>query len=64
MGSLAWLVAHGGTAGAIVEATLAIGVAALLVAVWLRERGSDESREEKERRERDRRRKGSDTEPR
>ena len=64
MGPLAWLVAHGGLPGAIAEATLAIGVAALLVAVWLRERGSDESREEKERRERDRRRKGSDTKPR
>jgi hypothetical protein len=64
MGPLAWLVAHGGIPGAIVEASLAVGVAALFVAVWLRERGSDETREEKERRERDRRRKGSDTESR
>ena len=35
---LAALVAHGGVAGAIVEALLAVGVAALFVAVWLRVR--------------------------
>ena len=55
MGPVAWLVAHGGVPGAILEATLAIGVAALLLAVWLRERRSDEAREEKERRKHDRR---------
>lgn len=32
------LVAHGGVAGAIAEAFVALAVAALLVAVWLRER--------------------------
>jgi hypothetical protein len=39
------LVAHGGVAGAIVEALLAISVAAIFLAVWLRERrtrGSDD----------------------
>jgi hypothetical protein len=32
------VVAHGGTAGAIVEGLVAVGVGAVLVAVWLRER--------------------------
>ena len=32
------LVAHGGLGGVIVEALLAVAVAALFVAVWLRER--------------------------
>jgi hypothetical protein len=32
------VVAHGGVAGAIVEALLAVSVAAVFAAVWLRER--------------------------
>jgi hypothetical protein len=43
--ALARLVAHGGVAGAIVEALLAISIAAVFLAVWLRERrtgGSDD----------------------
>lgn len=32
------LIGHGGTGGAVVETLLAIGVAAIFVAVWLRER--------------------------
>jgi hypothetical protein len=43
VGALAGLVAHGGVAGAIVEALLAIGIAALFVAVWLRERRASRS---------------------
>jgi hypothetical protein len=35
---LAGVVAHGGLAGAIVEALLFLTVAAVLIAVWLRER--------------------------
>ena len=35
---LAPLVAHGGVGGAIVEALLVLAVAAVFVAVWLRER--------------------------
>jgi hypothetical protein len=31
-------VAHGGVGGAIVEALLAVGVAAVFAAIWLRER--------------------------
>ena len=38
MAALAGLVAHGGVGGAIVETLLAVGIAALFVAVWLRER--------------------------
>ncbi len=34
------LVAHGGIAGAIVESLVVLTVAAVLVAVWLRERRS------------------------
>jgi hypothetical protein len=37
----AWLVAHGGLAGAIVEAAIALALVAVLVAVWLRERRAD-----------------------
>ena len=37
----AWLVAHGGLAGAIVEASLALALVGVLVAVWLRERRAD-----------------------
>jgi 2-keto-3-deoxy-6-phosphogluconate aldolase len=36
-------VAHGGVAGAIVETLLAVGVAALFFAVWLRERRAGRS---------------------
>jgi hypothetical protein len=32
------VLAHGGLAGAIIEGFVAVGVVALLVAVWLRER--------------------------
>ncbi len=32
------LVAHGGVGGAIVEALLVVGIAALFFAIWLRER--------------------------
>jgi hypothetical protein len=32
------LIAHGGVGGAIVEAVLVVGVAAIFLAVWLRER--------------------------
>jgi hypothetical protein len=34
----AWVVAHGGTAGAIVEGAVALALISLLVAVWLHER--------------------------
>jgi hypothetical protein len=43
--ALAWLIGHGGVAGAIVEALLALSLVALFLAVWLRERrtgGSDD----------------------
>jgi hypothetical protein len=36
--ALAGLIAHGGIGGAIVESLLVLGVAAILLAVWLRER--------------------------
>jgi hypothetical protein len=32
------LVAHGGVAGAVIELALVLGVVAVFVAVWLRER--------------------------
>ncbi len=32
------LIAHGGVGGAIVEAVVVLGVAAIFLAVWLRER--------------------------
>ena len=32
------LIAHGGVGGAIVESLLVVGIAAVFVAVWLRER--------------------------
>ena len=38
MAALAGLIAHGGVGGAIVESLLAVSVAAVFVAVWLRER--------------------------
>jgi hypothetical protein len=68
VGPLAGVVAHGGTAGAVVEALLA--VVALFVAVWSRERASrmssratgadDEPRVEKDRRGGERGRERSD----
>ncbi len=38
------LTAHGGVGGAIVEALLVLGVAAVFVAVWLRERRARKGR--------------------
>jgi len=38
MAALAGIVAHGGIAGAVVESLVFVTVAAILVAVWLRER--------------------------
>lgn len=35
---MAGLIAHGGTAGAIVEALVGLAVVAVFLAVWLRER--------------------------
>jgi hypothetical protein len=34
----AWLIAHGGAAGAIVELLIVLAVVGVLVAVWLNER--------------------------
>lgn len=53
MGSLAWLIAHGGTAGLIVEALVALAVAGLFLAVWLRERRHRGDRPEAELRDED-----------
>jgi hypothetical protein len=39
-------VAHGGVAGAIVEASLAVGIAAVFFAVWLRERRATRAEDE------------------
>jgi hypothetical protein len=36
--AVAGLIAHGGLAGALVEGLVAVAVAGILVAVWLRER--------------------------
>ena len=61
MASLAWLVAHGGIPGAIVESLVVLAVLSVIVAVWLRERrGSDEAGVEQERGHDDRRRERSD----
>jgi hypothetical protein len=38
------IVAHGGVGGAIVEALLALSVAAIFLTVWLRERRAGRSR--------------------
>ena len=40
MGAVAGVVAHGGLGGAIVESLVFLTVAAVLIAVWLRERRS------------------------
>jgi hypothetical protein len=39
------LIAHGGVGGAIVEAMLALSVAGIFLAVWLRERRARRSRD-------------------
>ena len=41
MAPVAGLIAHGGVGGAIVESLLVLGIAAIFVAVWLRERKRD-----------------------
>jgi hypothetical protein len=38
MAALAWIVAHGGVAGAIVESLVLVAVVGVFLAVWLRER--------------------------
>jgi hypothetical protein len=43
MGALAGLIAHGGVAGAIAESFVAVSVAAVLAAVWIRERRAGRS---------------------
>jgi hypothetical protein len=48
LAGVAPLVAHGGVGGAIVEALLAISIAAVFLAVYLRERRSRRSRDEEE----------------
>jgi hypothetical protein len=40
------LVAHGGVAGAVIEFVLVAGVAAVFLAVWLRERRAGDDDEE------------------
>jgi hypothetical protein len=40
------VIAHGGTAGAIVEAALVVAVTGVFVAVWVRERRAREERRE------------------
>jgi hypothetical protein len=47
--ALAGLVAHGGVGGAIVEGLLAVSIAAIFFAVWLRERRAGRSRDDDER---------------
>lgn len=39
------MVAHGGTAGLIAESLIAVAVAAVFVAIWLRERRHGEERD-------------------
>lgn len=43
MVALSWITAHGGVAGAIVEALVALAVVLVLAAVWMRERRSRRS---------------------
>ncbi len=40
------MIAHGGVGGAIVEALLVVGIAAIFVAVWLRERRTSRAPDE------------------
>jgi hypothetical protein len=49
LAGLAPVVAHGGVGGAIVEALLAVSIAAIFLAVYLRERRSGRSRDEEDR---------------
>jgi hypothetical protein len=44
--ALAGLIAHGGVGGAIVEALVALSIAGLFLAVWLRERRARRSRDD------------------
>ncbi|HWQ24331.1 MAG TPA: hypothetical protein VNK94_09530 [Gaiellaceae bacterium] len=53
MAPVAGVVAHGGAAGALVEAAIGLAVLALFVAVWLRERRSREPGGERSARLRD-----------
>jgi hypothetical protein len=46
VGPFQGLVAHGGVGGAIVEALLAVGIAAIFFAVWLRERRGGSTRDD------------------
>jgi hypothetical protein len=41
------LLAHGGVAGAVIELLLVLGVVAVFVAVWLRERRASRDDEER-----------------
>lgn len=43
MAPLQGLVAHGGVGGAITEALLVVSIAAIFIAVWLRERRAGRS---------------------
>lgn len=44
MAALAELIAHGGTAGAVVEAALLVAVGGVFAAVWVRERRARDER--------------------
>lgn len=44
--TIATILAHGGTAGALVEGGLIVGILVIFVAVWMRERGARQGREE------------------
>jgi hypothetical protein len=47
--AVAGLIAHGGLAGAIVESLVAVTVAAVLLAIWIRERRVSRLRADDER---------------
>jgi hypothetical protein len=47
--AVARVVAHGGVGGAIAESLLVLSIAAIFVAVWLRERRANRSRDEDKR---------------
>lgn len=40
--TIATILAHGGTAGALVKGGLIVGILVIFVAVWMRERGARE----------------------
>jgi hypothetical protein len=42
MAALLWVIAHGGTAGAVVEASLALLIVAIALAVWVGNRRDGE----------------------